>query len=340
VQEPPMGLAAAGMGQQQPPGPAAMSVQEARRANAERYRRAGDYLMSVNRGKDAEVFYKKANELDPTENFLAPVAGLDKQGRPILIQPGNQGGQRTMVDVAPPAPELPADVRALEYVTGQPLAGTGTAGVTQLGEYRRAGAPSQTVKVNTTPEGRALDAYFETIGKELPKLEATAQKAAQTNEQLTRLTKLANSNTFTGWLAPGQVGATQFFKSLGVDIKPEALANTRTFQAAANILVLDFMAAMGGARGFSEKESAILYDAFPKIIDTPQARSAIIQMLKNRNDDIIRDYNTARSSFEEGIGRKLPSPQIRPSATSSDPGVSAPTLRYNLRTGRLEEVRQ
>jgi len=115
VQEPPMGLAAAGMGQQQPPGPAAMSVQEGRRATAERYRRGAEYLLTVGRDKEAKVLFDKAKELDPTENFLAPVAGVDPQGKPVFMQPSNQGGQRTMEGVAPPPAELPSSLREYRY---------------------------------------------------------------------------------------------------------------------------------------------------------------------------------------------------------------------------------
>jgi hypothetical protein len=161
----------------------------------------------------------------------------------------------------------------------------------------RAEATSPKVSVTTTEA--ADKALVGQIAKQLPEQRQQAMDAARVNTMLDDILKLNKEKTFVGMLAPGSIGASQFLTSLGVNVAPSMLANTREFQAATNLLVLDFMGAMGGAKGFSKEESAILYDAFPKIIDDAQSRARIVQMLKRRNDRLIADYNENLNSWNQ-----------------------------------------
>jgi len=58
------------------------------------------------------------------------------------------------------------------------------------------------------------------------------------------------------------------------------------------------MAANGGARGFTEKETAILQDAFPKIVDSPEARQQIAELLRDKALQDVEDYNFALEQFK------------------------------------------
>lgn len=233
-------------------------------------------------------------------------------------------------------PNPSQEIRDLEYL-GFNMAGTGDSGFNYIKQYNESKSPKTNVNVNSGIQ-KGEEAYWSTLGKNLPELESQAMAAARTNEALQSMIDLGNKKTFTGPLAPTAIGATQFLNSFGLNVKPETLANTREFQAQANILVLDFMGAMGGARGFSKEESAILYDAFPKIIDSPQARERIARMLMARNNRLIRDYNTMRGQFEGGIGKPLASPRISPSEPAvGAPDASAPRVpTYNPKTGKFE----
>lgn len=225
-------------------------------------------------------------------------------------------------------------IRDIEYLFGNSLAGSGSTGFENLKAYNE--SKSSKVNVNTGIN-KGEEAYWSELGKNLPALESQAMSANRTNESLATLIDLGNKKTFTGGLAPGAIGATQFLSSIGLNVKPETLANTREFQAQSNILVLDFMGAMGGARGFSKEESAILYDAFPKIVDSPQARERIATMLIARNNRIIRDYNTTRDQFEKGVGKSLASPRILPYERANPSGAnpSAPSVpTYDPKTGK------
>jgi hypothetical protein len=139
--------------------------------------------------------------------------------------------------------------------------------------------------------------------KKIDSLEAPARNAGRILNQVNAMDKATQKGTFTGSMAPTATGAVQFLDSFGIKVQPEVLANTRAFQAASNQLVLDFMAANGGARGFTEKETAILQDAFPKIIDSPQARQQIADLLRNRALQDVEDYNFAIGEF----GKTFPS---------------------------------
>lgn len=116
--------------------------------------------------------------------------------------------------------------------------------------------------------------------------------------KLDQMTASTEKGTFTGGLAPGAVGAAQFLQTFGINVDPNTVANTRAFQAASNQLVLDFMAANGGARGFTEKETAILQDAFPKIVDSPQARMQITKLLRDRAQETISNYNQTLDQYK------------------------------------------
>jgi hypothetical protein len=163
------------------------------------------------------------------------------------------------------------------------------------------------------PGEKLTNKTMEKFGEQYPSMLTQAVSADQTNQRLASIIENKNQKMYTGLLAPGQIAAAQFLQSFGVQVDPEKLANTRTSQATANQLTLDFMGAMGGAKGFSKEESAILYDSFPKIVDDPNSRARIAEMLIKRNNQIIDDFNSIRSSLEEYEGgRPLPGRKISP----------------------------
>jgi len=156
---------------------------------------------------------------------------------------------------------------------------------------KRAVAEAGATKVDVSTGDKGGAKLIEKVAQDLPAQRSQAIEASRVNTMLDDILKLNQQRTFSGLLAPGFTGAGQFLNSFGINVAPQMLANTREFQASTNLLVLDFMGAMGGAKGFSKEESAILYDAFPKIVDDPKSRARIVQMLKRRNDRLIDDYN-------------------------------------------------
>jgi hypothetical protein len=71
-------------------------------------------------------------------------------GKTVMVQYNKQGQSRVAEGVMPYEAQSP-DIRAVEYISGTPLAGTGTAGIGQVGEYRRQIAPTTKVDVKLPP---------------------------------------------------------------------------------------------------------------------------------------------------------------------------------------------
>jgi len=67
-------------------------------------------------------------------------------GKTMMVQYNKKGDSRVATGVAPYEPQS-QDIRAFEYITGEPLAGTGQKGVKAVGEYRQQTAPRTTVTV-------------------------------------------------------------------------------------------------------------------------------------------------------------------------------------------------
>ena len=202
-------------------------------------------------------------------------------------------------------------VRTLEYL-GYDVEGQGEKGLGLLKQLNESKSSKTNVSVtNNAAQAKGDVKYWEALASKLPAMESTAVSANRTNLALRDMIEMSNKGTFSGILAPGAVGASQFLQSFGLN-PGDKLANTREFQAVANIIVLDFMGAMGGAKGFSKEESAILYDSFPKIIDDPKSRERIARMLITRNNRVIEEYKAAANQYEAGGGGKLPRVQVEP----------------------------
>ena len=221
-------------------------------------------------------------EAPAAEEFYAPT-----ETETGLVQFGKRGGKRE-TGYKPPtkAPESTTTQRDYEFARSQGYQGS-------FEDFRRAATPSTVVNLDTKGNQLGQELYL----KKIDSLEAPARNAGRILNQVNAMDKATQGGTFKGSMAPTAVGAAQFLESFGIKVKPDVLANTRAFQAASNQLVLDFMAANGGARGFTEKETAILQDAFPKIIDSPDARRQIADLLRNRALQDVEDYNFAVGEF-------------------------------------------
>jgi hypothetical protein len=67
-------------------------------------------------------------------------------GKTVMVQ-YNKLGQSRIAEGSMPYEAQSPDIRAVEYISGTPLAGTGTAGISQVGEYRKQIAPTTKVTV-------------------------------------------------------------------------------------------------------------------------------------------------------------------------------------------------
>jgi len=79
------------------------------------------------------------------EEYSAPTP-IVMNGRTVMVQYNKQGQPRIAQGAMPYEAQSP-DIRAVEYISGQPLAGTGQAGIGQVGQYRQQIAPKTSVTV-------------------------------------------------------------------------------------------------------------------------------------------------------------------------------------------------
>jgi hypothetical protein len=227
---------------------------------------------------------QRSMEAPASEEFYAPTETADG-----LVQFGKRGGRRDTGLKAPvKTPEPTTTQRDYDFAKSQGYTGS-------FEDFRRSSAPSTVVNLDTKGSALGQELYL----KKIDQLSGPATSANRIVNQVSAMDEATKRGTFTGAMAPNAVGAAQFLSSFGIDVNPEVLANTRAFQAASNQLVLDFMASNGGARGFTEKETAILQDAFPKIVDSPQARQKIASLLRNRAKKDVQDYNQAVETYKK-----------------------------------------
>jgi hypothetical protein len=74
--------------------------------------------------------------------------------KPVVVQ-YNKQGQRRIVSDAQPYEAQSSDIRAVEYLQGRPLGGTGAEGTAALGQYRSQIAPNTVVKLPPGPNSMA-----------------------------------------------------------------------------------------------------------------------------------------------------------------------------------------
>lgn len=240
---------------------------------------------------------QRSMEAPAAEEFYAPTETATG-----FVQFGKRGGKRETGYAAAPKTATPTELSRLmaerdALPPGDPQRATYDAAI------RKASTSTPSTVVNLDTKGSQLGQ--ELYLKKIDALSTPATNANRIINQVGAMEEATKKGTFTGAMAPNAIGAAQFLSSFGIDVQPDVLANSRAFQAASNQLVLDFMASNGGARGFTEKETAILQDAFPKIVDSPQARQQIASLLRNRAKKDVEDYNRAVETYRKTYPNSL-----------------------------------
>ena len=154
--------------------------------------------------------------------------------------------------------------------------------------------PPFNIDLGAKGDVEAQKVFIQDLGNMRPK----AQAAVNIIRSVNNLDRLTAKGTFVGSLAPTAVGASQFLSGLGFKIAPDVLSNTEQFQAAVSDLVLSTQASLGGARGFTKEETAILERMFPQIVNSPQARIAIGDIIRKRQLEVIDEYDSLIDDYK------------------------------------------
>jgi hypothetical protein len=213
----------------------------------------------------------------------------DQLGRAFILGEGGNVKYLNGISAQPKTAEEPSSVREYEYAKNK-----GYKGSFEDWQMNQRRASATNVNVDTGASKELVGNF----ANELKDSHKSAIASAKILPQLDQLDKLTQQGTYTGAMAPNAVGASEFLQSFGINVKPEVLANTKTFEAIKNNLVLQMMAANGGARGFSKEETAILDNAFPQIVNSAAARKAIVQLFRNQANAAVDQYNQQLGDFK------------------------------------------
>jgi hypothetical protein len=135
---------------------------------------------------------------------------MSLNGQTVMVET-NPFGQRRVVQGAQPYEALPTDIRGTEYVYGQPLAGTGSAGMARLGQYGTATKPPSIVDMTGGQKGfdneRNLGKDFrsEPIYKEFGDMKSAFKQVVSSLSQGTPIGDVAGATKIMKLLDPGSV---------------------------------------------------------------------------------------------------------------------------------------
>ncbi|CAB5222747.1 hypothetical protein UFOVP377_30 [uncultured Caudovirales phage] len=147
------------------------------------------------------------------EEYGAPVAQV-VNGQIQMVQYNKKGDSRVAQNTMPYEPQSP-DIRSVEYLLGKNLGGTGTAGMGQVGEYRRTLAPITKVNVpvdmtggqkgfeNEMSLGKAFKA--EPIYKDYNDMQSAYGQVVSSLKQGTPIGDVAGATKVMKLLDPGSV---------------------------------------------------------------------------------------------------------------------------------------
>ena len=188
-----------------------------------------------------------------------PPTPVVMNGKTVMVQYNKQGQPRIAQGVMPYEAQSP-DIRAVEYIGGQTLAGTGPTGIGQVGEYRKQIAPTTKVDVKLPP---GQSQFVAGAGTETIKvLGELTQGARSANDTLINVEKMlpALDKAILGPAADYRTTMLRIGQQLGVagaDAN-EQLANTRIVVQGLAQQELDAAAQMRGQGSLTEGERGIL----------------------------------------------------------------------------------
>ena len=192
-----------------------------------------------------------------------------------------------------------------------------------------ASAPSISLSTGQRGENKAQDTLAANEANAINEDRNRARGAVRVWGGAQKLIDLSGTGALSGALAPGIMGANNFLVSIfGIGVDPKNMADAAQFNAAVNQLVIDQMSTLGGARGFSKEETALLLDSFPNIATSTQARIAIARLLQTKAEQTINSYNENLNDFKAAFPnlrtsyRQIDLPKItsgtRPAGVSAD----------------------
>jgi hypothetical protein len=257
-------------------------------------------------------------------------------GRTVMVQYNKLGQSRIAEGVMPYEAQSP-DIRAVEYISGQPLAGTGQAGIGQVGQYRAQIAPKTQVDVKMPGNQEFLKGVGGDVSQTLNALTAGARSANQTLANVDRMLP-ALDKAILGPGADYRTAMLRIGQQLGVagaDAN-EQLANTRIVVQGLAQQELDAAAQMRGQGSLTEGERGILRRAAAgdQTLSPAEIRQALATAQKTARSRLAeqQDY-LQRASKLPGFEQFAPMYQVTPfGGGGGNPLIDAIDRQLQLRS--------
>jgi hypothetical protein len=272
------------------------------------------------------------------EEYSAPTP-IVMNGRTVMVQYNKQGQPRIAQGAMPYEAQSP-DIRAVEYISGQPLAGTGPAGIGQVGQYRAQIAPKTNTNVEVKMPGNQqfLAGVGGDVSKTLTELTAGARSANETLANVDRMLP-ALDKAILGPGADYRTAMLRIGQQLGVagaDAN-EQLANTRIVVQGLAQQELDAAAQMRGQGSLTEGERGILRRAAAgdQTLSAAEIRQALATAQKTSRYRLSaqEDY-LKRASKLPGFEQFAPMYQVTPygAGGGGNPLIDAIDRQLQLRS--------
>jgi hypothetical protein len=201
-------------------------------------------------------------------------------GKPALVQAFSDG-TRKIVPNELPYEAMPTDIRAVEYLQGAPLAGTGQAGVSQLGQYRQQIAPRTNVSVGgPILENAEQKGMGEFNIKNFGDASTAAALAQKTLPSLDVQSQILNKGFTTGFGTEVQKAGASVLAALGVPEANRIATDAQTFLAATQQAVLQKQLEQKGPQ--TEADARRITDTGAQLGNTVDANRFIIDVAKEQ----------------------------------------------------------
>jgi hypothetical protein len=232
----------------------------------------------------------------------AKAAGIDtdaymKIARPEPIKLGkgerllSADGYKPLIGAEPDLPEgMVMGPNGPEYI------GSYISGQVRL---RQAGRPVTNVSIDNKEFKSAFEKESGKSDAEF--LDDLRKKARAAQDSLATLDQLntVSDKVFSGAGANIKLGLEQFFGGMGVPMSQEAI-NSENFQSIAGQLVLDRIKMLGANP--TDTDRKFIERLVPQLGSNPEARRQLIEFMRKKSGQVIRDYQDA-SSYANKNGR-------------------------------------
>jgi hypothetical protein len=257
-------------------------------------------------------------------------------GKTVMVQ-YNKLGQTKVAEGAAPYEAQSQDLRAYEYITGKPLAGTGQAGVQAVGQYRSQIAPKTQVDVKLPGNQQFLAGVGTDVSKTLNELTMGARSANETLQNVERMLP-ALDKAIVGPGADYRTAMLRIGQQLGVagaDAN-EQLANTRIVVQGLAQQELDAASQMRGQGSLTEGERGILRRAAAgdQTLSATEIKQALATAQKTAKYRLAaqQDY-VQRASKLPGFEQFAPMYQVTPyGGGGGNPLIDAIDRQLQLRS--------